>query len=57
LKFRRATLPALRKDTLADPLDLATRVLGEAVSSNNIFTKFVVERQDTNKMQAFRLAA
>ena len=24
---------------------------------NNIFTKFVVERQDTNKMQAFRLAA
>ena len=24
---------------------------------NNIFTNFVAERQDTNKMQAFRLAA
>jgi hypothetical protein len=24
---------------------------------SSIFTKFVTERQDTNKMQAFRLAA
>ena len=34
LKFRRATLPAIRKDTLASPLNLDT--LGEAVLSNRV---------------------
>jgi hypothetical protein len=32
--LRRATPPAIRKDTLVDQLDLAIRALGEAVPSN-----------------------
>jgi hypothetical protein len=38
LKFRRATLPAIRKDILASPLNLDTCALGEAVPSNFVFT-------------------
>src|SRR5271165_6109199 len=35
LMFRRTTLPAIRKDTLANTHDLTTHALGEAVPAND----------------------